>query len=326
MATPIGQDVRRKGTDPEKSGDVNDNRNGPSRRRLTREERVERAKESRAKAVTQTKEALTKLEESLRQGKSDSLVEYLQVLGRFHRYSLRNLLLISSQNPHATQVAGFSTWKKLGRNVMKGEKGIRILAPVKYKSKRDDTATKDVGGEEKVLAGFKCVSVFDISQTEGKPLPEFSRVKGDPGEYLERLKSVVTDMGISLEVATIPGGALGLSKGGKIQIAAGQTPESEFTTLAHETAHELMHNKSDRREKSKTVVETEAEAVAFVVCHAIGLDAESQSTDYIQLYQGDAELLQESLASIQETAAWMIDAIKGHDEQNSAVNVTHKTG
>ena len=310
MATAIGQEIRENNSQIDQTSDTTrDSKDRPSRKRISREERVAHAKESKAKAVAQTKEALSKLEESLQQGRSETLVEYLRVMGRFHRYSLRNLLLISAQNPDATQVAGFSTWKKLGRSVMKGEKGIRILAPVKYKSKQDDAKDKNNEGEEQILAGFKCVSVFDISQTDGEPLPEFSTVQGDPGQYLDRLKKVVTEMGIKLEVTEIPGGALGTSMGGTIKIAAGQTPEEEFATLAHETAHELMHRKPDRHEKSKTVKETEAEAVAFAVCHAIGLDARSQSSDYIQLYQGDAELLQKSLTSIQETAAWIIDKL-----------------
>lgn len=317
MTTVIGREVRENNSQVEQTTDkTRVSKDRPTRKRMSREERVAHAKESKAKAVTQTREALSKLEESLRQGKSDTLIKYLRVMGRFHRYSLRNLLLISAQNPNATHVAGFSAWQKLGRSVMIGEKGIRILARVKYKSKHDDVKNEKTENEEQVLAGFKCVSVFDVSQTEGEPLPEFSTAKGDPGRYLERLKKVVTEMGIKLEVTEIPGGALGILKGGSIQIAAGQTPEEEFATLAHETAHELMHKTPDRREKTKTVRETEA--VAFAVCHAIGLDAESQSSDYIQLYQGDAELLQRSLTLIQETASWMIEAIKEIEEPHLA--------
>lgn len=275
----------------------------------SRDKRIEKAKQSREWAIQQTKDALAELEESLRNGKSEILERYLQVLGRFHNYSYRNLLLIVAQRPEATQVAGFSTWKKLGRKVMKGEKGIRILAPVKYSKSKDNSSKLEKEGDDKkeYLTGFKCVRVFDISQTEGKALPEFSQVKGDPGEYLERLKTVVEESGISVEVKPIPGGAQGRSTGGTIEIAPGQSPEEFFATLAHEYAHELIHfRQSEHRSQSKSVRETEAEAVAFAVCHAIGLDAKCQSTDYIHLYQGNAKLLQESLSTIQETASWII--------------------
>lgn len=123
------------------------------------------------------------------------------------------------------------------------------------------------------------------------------------------MKAHVEASGIELTHDVIPGGAEGVSKGGSIVIAPGLETAEEFAVLAHELAHELLHKDEERRTRSKTVKETEAEAVSFVVCQAIGLDCSTRSSDYIQLYQGDAETLSESLDAIQKTAASIIEAV-----------------
>jgi hypothetical protein len=259
-----------------------------------------------------TSDALTKLRGDLANGKSEMLRTYLATMSRFYRYSFGNQILISFQCPHATHVAGFQAWKKFNRFVKKGEKGIVILAPVLRKS------TNDVGNDGEVatankktprLVNVRAAHVFDISQTEGEPLPEFATVKGDPATHLGKLKELVSAKGITLEYVGSLGGAFGVSSGGKIQLLKGLQGAQEFSVLVHELAHELLHQGERRRETTKTVRETEAEAVAFVVGHSIGLELSTASSDYIQLYRGDAETLSESLTFIRNISSEVIAAL-----------------
>lgn len=247
-------------------------------------------------------DALSDLEKDLIAGKSDTLVKFLSTMGQFHSYSFSNVLLICLQRPDATHVAGFNAWKKLGRYVMKGEKGIGIIAPMVFGAKNDANASSDEG-EDAPRIRFKVVRVFDVSQTDGEPLAEFAAIRGDPGEHLSRLRDLVTERNIKLEYDELPGGAEGVSRGGTITIQPGLPPAEDFSVLVHEFAHELLHKKDRRTETTKTQRETEAEAVAFVVSRAVGLDCGSRTSDYIQLYQGDAKTLSSSLELIQKTAA-----------------------
>jgi hypothetical protein len=197
--------------------------------------------------------------------------------------------------------------------VKKGQKGIRILAPmIGTKRKKDKEADKDITKQnEPVLVGFRAVYVFDVSQTEGAELPDLKeRVKGDVGEYRERLIDFILAQGIELEFEESIAPALGMSYGGRIAILPGHSAAEEFSTLVHEASHELLHKSSRRTATTKTVRETEAEAIAFVVSQAIGLDARNAAADYIHLYNGDAALLAESLEVIQHTPALILSAIE----------------
>src|SRR4029077_198042 len=138
-------------------------------------------------------------------------------------------------------------------------------------------------------------------------------VNGEPREYRERLAKFVTDQGIALEYSEDIAPARGTSSGGKITLLPGQSPAEEFATLVHEVAHEMMHRDERRSSTSKRVRETEAEAVAFVVCSAIDLETGSAAQDYIGLYGGDAKLLAESLEDIQRTATQILNAIGADD-------------
>ena len=255
-------------------------------------------------------ESLERLTEALAAGKSEALTEYLKAVALFHDYSFGNIMLIAAQRPDATHVAGFQTWKKLGRFVRKGEKGIVIIAPMVFRAKdADGEGEQDKGPQLR----FRAVYVFDISQTDGEPLPEPESVNGDPGEYTERLRSFVASRGITLEEAEFLGGADGVSKGGTIILRSGLSPAKTFSVLVHETAHELLHRPGSTggtgERPSKTVRETEAEAVAFVVNEAIGLQNGHAAADYIQLYDGNQATLAASLDRIQKTAAEIIAAI-----------------
>ncbi len=217
------------------------------------------------------------------------------------------------QKPDATRVAGLYAWNQLGRKVTKGQKGIRILAPmIGIRRKKDSEAEKDITKQNQpVLVGFRSAYVFDVSQTEGAPLPELSeRVSGSVGEYRERLIDFISAQGILLEFKESIAPALGVSYGGRIALFPGQATAEEFSTLVHELAHEMLHKAERRTATTKTVRETEAEAIAFVVSQTIGLDAGRASADYIHLYHGNAALLAESLEVIQRTSALILSAIE----------------
>jgi antirestriction protein ArdC len=249
----------------------------------------------------------------LEQGHSDALTAYLTAMGRFHNYSFGNILEIARQKPDATRVAGLYAWNQLGRKVKKGEHGIRILAPViGVRRKKDEEAKKDIRTQNQaVLVGFRAAYVFDVSQTEGTELPEFSeRVSGNAGEFRDRLVDFVNSQGIALEFKESIAPALGVSYGGKIALLPGQSSAEEFSTLVHELAHEMLHKADRRTATTKTVRETEAEAIAFVVGKTVGLETGRASADYIHLYHGNAALLTESLEVIQKTSAVILSALE----------------
>ena len=250
--------------------------------------------------------------EQLEAGKSDALTHYLTAMSRFHNYSFGNVLEIARQMPTATRVAGFWTWKNLGRSVNAGAKGIRILAPiVGVRRKKDEEAEKDITKQNtRALLGFRNAYVFDVSQTSGVDLPEMHEISGDPGENIDRLAEFLKQQGIQLVYNPKIAPALGCSYGGRIAILPGLSKAEEFSTLVHETAHEMLHKAERRTATTKTVRETEADAVAFVVGKAVGLVTGNASADYIQLYHGSASLLAESLEVIQQTASVILPALE----------------
>jgi antirestriction protein ArdC len=261
--------------------------------------KVEQAKQIASNAIDE-------LSQALERGHSETLRNYLAAMARFHRYSLHNLILIVSQRPDATRVAGFHTWKQLGRNVQKGAKGIMILAPVVLRKNREEGTSE--ADESKAAVYFRAVYVFDQMDTEGKPLSELGSAQGDPAGYTERLKQFIAGRGIKLEYSNTIYPAQGQCSPGKIVLVPGQSAAEEYATLAHEAAHSLLHMQERRAETTKRVRETEAEAVAFVVCEAIGLKAEN-SADYIHLYSGDKETLAESLEHVQRASSEILAAI-----------------
>lgn len=273
----------------------------------------------KAKALVQS--ALDTLCETLRAGKSDALKDYLRAMSRFRRYSLGNALLIAQACPDATRVAGFRAWRRLGRWVRKGERGIAILAPIVWRTgvhtepEREQSPEEDRAEAVTPVSdrpfGFKAAYVFDISQTEGRPLPDVSHATGDPGQYLDQLKRFAAQRKIQVEYAHSLGGADGSSRGGAVSIRKGLSPAAELSTLAHELAHELLH--FDKQPRPRIVQETEAEAVAFIVCEAVGVESRDASADYIQLWDGKPETLLASLGHVRNAAMTIICGL-GVDE------------
>ncbi len=263
---------------------------------------------------------------------SDGWRRYLAAQARFHQYSAGNVLLILVQRPDASQVAGYTTWQGLGRQVRKGEKGIAILAPV---FPRRDTATQqDAGGGEEQLAQdsgegqgtrspirFRVAHVFDVSQTEGEQLlePPIHRLEGDSSEarwLLERLFEVARDEGLKVEMAaTDTGQANGFYRPltQEIHVARGLAPDQQAKTLAHEIAHHLLQH-GRGRDPGRHAEEAEAEGVAFVVCSRFGLDTSQYSFGYVGAWasrgkEGIATVKAVS-TTIQRTASGLIDRLE----------------
>jgi len=252
---------------------------------------------------TITTDALDKLAALLDAGHSDQLTALFKTMSRFHKYSWHNVCLIASQRPTATRVAGFQAWRTLGRFVRKGEKGIAILAPIVGRKHEDA-----VDEQSRAVLGFRAAYVFDVAQTDGDPLPAPAEASGDPGLAFDVLAAAIREHGIVIERVDDLDGALGTSHGGMIRLLNGLTSAVAFTTLVHEYAHELLH-RADDRPASRDTRELEAEAVAFVVGSAVGLDTADASRDYIHLYRGDREALSNSLVRIQRAASVILSAV-----------------
>lgn len=275
----------------------------------------------REEATQLIERGLRELNEALAAGKSDRLQKYLQMMARFPSYSFNNQILIYLQAPDATRVLGFHGWKKMCRSIKKGAKGIGIIAPLVYKKDKDKDKQQDSESDEKTVRGFKVVHVFDVSQTEGAELPEFARATGDPGENIPAIEALIRSQGIQLDYEEIPCGADGVSRPDQIVVRPDLEPATTLMVLIHEYAHACLHQSKRRDETTKTIRETEAEAVAHVVGQAIGLQSLEQSADYIQLYNGDAEVLSDSVDHIQKTSAHILEGITAHVKQQQQQEV-----
>jgi hypothetical protein len=161
--------------------------------------------------------------------------------------------------------------------------------------------------------------VFDVTQTEGREIASFTQIEDVPGEKLQLLESVVQSHGIELHYEEYMGAALGRSEGGKITVRRGLSPAENFSVLAHELGHEMLHRTERRKETTRNVRELEAEAVSFVVCKAAGLDGIQRSADYIQLYAGDKAGLKDSLDHIQKVASRIIEELLSPSEMSDAI-------
>jgi antirestriction protein ArdC len=203
---------------------------------------------------------------------------WLRAQRSFHRYSFSNVLLILRQFPSATRVAGFHRWHELGRFVRKGERGIAILAPVPRRVEADD----DPDALVPVVTGFRPAYVFDVSQTEGEPLPEIAhRLDGDdPAGASVRLEKVAAELGYNVNVTQLPGERNGdcAPELRRIRVSDRLAPAQRVKTLAHELAHAILHGGDV---KDRGLEELEAESVAYIVCHELALDSSAYSFGYL---------------------------------------------
>jgi hypothetical protein len=235
---------------------------------------------------------------------SEEMLHYLDMCAKFHKYSPQNVWLIMMSRHDATWVAGFHKWRSMGRYVKKGEQGIPILAPIFAKIINDD------GEEEETLVGFKVVYVFDLSQTDGKTLPEPPDWKSSEQNAIltERLIQFANKKGITVKIKELTGNIQGVSRGGAILLA----PEAGTKTLIHKIAHELLH-KGENIERNKTILELEAESVAYVVGQHFGLK-DLASPNYVALHSADAQMIMVHLERIRNTATQIIKTIDTEDD------------
>jgi hypothetical protein len=266
--------------------------------------------------------AVEELAAELAAGKSESLETYLKFLARFHEYSFANALLIAIQRGDATLVAGRRCWERMGRKVMVRERPIGIFAPMTRPVLVLDMES-DEDLEEERLLGFRIVHVFDVSQTEGKPLPEFGRTQGDATRLIPAMERVITEANIRLAYESLPFGTNGWTDGSTVAVRQDLESADKFRCLVHELAHCLLDHVSRRRGTPKRVRETEAEAVACVVCHAFGINARKRSRDYIHLWDGSAETLMQSLSAVQHVAGSIISKL---DTELSGADATEHVG
>jgi len=240
---------------------------------------------------------------------SEEWQRHLDVQSRFHRYSFGNVLLIAAQCHEATRVAGFNAWRKMNRSVRKGEKAIWILAPMVYKN-----ADAEGGQDDRVIRGFKFVPVFDVAQTDGEELPSVcSRLDGDDTDgHYDQLSTFDRSIGFSVEDHEFGGTTNGdcCHTEHRIRVETRNTPIQRVKTLAHESAHALLHEKYD----SRALAELEAESVAYVVCQALGIDSGDYSFGYVASWAGDDEQaiagIKASGERIQKTAATILRAFE----------------
>ncbi len=248
--------------------------------------------------------------------RSDIFRGWLNAMAQFHNYSWNNQLLISMQCPTATRVAGFHTWRKMNRFVRKGEKGITILAPCIYRSKKREESQEAEIEEQAhtvgTLRGFRAATIFDFAATDGEPIPSLPwKVKGDCAELLPNAEEACRELGIELEYKTITDGAEGYSLGGRIQINETLSGSERVAVIIHELGHELLHKDAEtRKNTTRQQRELEAESTSFVVLSHFGI--QHGSPFYLATYDVTPELLTQSLATISTAAKRIIELIEKH--------------
>ena len=264
-----------------------------------------------------TKDRMREIVDSIENGikelfESDKYRQYLSTMSRFHRYSVNNTMLIYMQRPDATHVAGFNKWRdQFGRNVKKGEKGIKIIAPTPYKKKieeikRDpDTQAPllDADGnaiiEEKEIRipMYKPVAVFDVSQTKGKPLPQLAAdLSGNVQQYEIFMEALRRASPVPMEIKPVARDTDGFFsiREQSITIRAGMSEVQTVCATVHEIAHAKLHNyglqqAAERKAKSRNTEEVEAESISFMVCAYFGIETGANSFGYVATWSKNAE-------------------------------------
>lgn len=245
---------------------------------------------------------------------SDKYKEYLDFMGKFYDYSVNNIILIMHQMPSASLVAGYKTWQnKFKRQVRKGAKAIKILAPCPHK------AIKIVDGEEQEIrwTSFRAVSVFDVSQTDGDALPTgcVQMLSGKVQGYAGLVKKLMAVSPVPITYESIQGGANGCYKldEKRIVIRQGMSELQTVKTMVHEISHAVLHDKDNGMEKdaNKHSREVQAESVSYIVCNALGLDTSDYSFGYVAGWSTGKEMkeLVESLDVIRKAAVELVEKL-----------------
>ena len=286
------------------------------------------------------KQRVQELTDKLEQGlqdlfNSDSYRNYLSTMSKFHNYSFNNTLLIAMQKPDATLVAGYKAWQKnFERHVNKGEKAIRILAPAPYKIKEErdkiDPVTQELlldkdGNPQKeeveiTIPAFRAVSVFDVSQTDGKPIPELAakELLSDVEGYQDMIRAVEAISPVPIELEEIAGDSKGYydREAKRIAVQENMSESQTLKTMIHEVAHSKLHSKEveqdEQMRKDRNTKEVEAESVAYTVCQHFGIDTSDYSFGYIAGWSSgrDTKELRSSMDTIRRTASELITGIE----------------
>ena len=286
------------------------------------------------------KQRVQELTDKLEQGlqdlfNSDSYRNYLSTMSKFHNYSFNNTLLIAMQKPDATLVAGYKAWQKnFERHVNKGEKAIRILAPAPYKIKEErdkiDPVTQELlldknGNPQKeeveiTIPAFRAVSVFDLSQTDGKPIPELTakELLSDVEGYQDMIRAVEAISPVPIELEEIAGDSKGYydREAKRIAVQENMSESQTLKTMIHEVAHSKLHSKEveqdEQMRKDRNTKEVEAESVAYTVCQHFGIDTSDYSFGYIAGWSSgrDTKELRSSMDTIRKTASELITGIE----------------
>ena len=284
------------------------------------------------------KEITASIEDGIKElFQSESYAQYLQTMSRFHHYSVNNQVLIHMQKPDATLVAGFNKWKnQFGRNVIKGEHGIKIIAPTPFKKKIEqekldpDTQLPMLDADGKIITEektiqipmYKPVTVFDVSQTEGRPLPQLAHdLSGNVANYDVFMEALRRSSPVPISIEVMGGGMDGYFdlEHQDIAIRKGMSEVQTVSAVIHEMAHALLHNRTkDTEEKtpelSRSTEEVQAESISYAVCAYYGIATGENSFGYIVSWSKDKTLpeLRESLEVISKTADGLISDIDRH--------------
>ena len=288
------------------------------------------------------KQKVQEITEKLEQGikelfESEKYKTYLNTMSKFHNYSFNNTMLIAMQKPDATLVAGFKAWQKnFDRHVKKGEKGIRILAPAPYKIKEEQEKLDPVTGEimldkngmpiteevEIKIPAFRVVPVFDVSQTDGKELPDIgvNELSGSVEDYEDFMQALTEVSPVPITYEEIDGEAKGYfhTTDHRIAIQEGMSQSQTVKTAIHEVAHAKLHDREQNQDidavldKDRNTKEVEAESVAYTVCQHFGIDTSDYSFGYIAGWSSDRDMkeLKSSLDTIRKTASELITGIE----------------
>jgi antirestriction protein ArdC len=299
------------------------------------------AEEREAYATTKRAEQREAVENSVRElMTTEGWARWIEARQRFHNYSFGNTMLIAFQKPDASMVASFTTWKDLGRFVRKGEHGIRILAPMTVKARKDavkvdgesrlspaqigarvTTAMRETEAEMETFLRFKLVSVFDISQTDGEDIPDMPRepIEGDShAEYLPDLERFAGELGYSVRYAeTGERGGWCDPTNREVVVSETQSPNGRVRVLVHELAHALGVDYTDySRADAEVIVET----AAIIACGTLGLDTSGESIPYIAGWGSRTDLaaIRQFAAKVDECASRIERALGVKPEKSAA--------